>query len=114
MITMSGDHSAPETLRQAQRWDRVKRDYVDAGLCNRCAAQLAWGQDNAGGWMGLRPPCDACTPIVCAFPQPTANPLWQRFLKPGRRTTNPLAPPTCLKCVAEIHAPLSAQNGVLQ
>ena len=62
----------PEMMRQARRWDAVKLRYLDAGLCDGCAAQAAWGhQDNAGRWNDLHPPCDGCAPVVRDFSVPT-------------------------------------------
>ena len=49
MTTNRGEGVA-ETMRQAQRWDVIKLRHTDAGLCDRCAAHIAWGhQDHAGG-----------------------------------------------------------------
>jgi hypothetical protein len=68
----------PETLRQAQAWEHVKHRYVLAGLCERCAAQAAWGhQWGAGGWSALRPPCLGCFEIVELFAYPTTDPRWR-------------------------------------
>jgi hypothetical protein len=65
----------PETLRQAQVWEGVKHRYVLAGLCDRCAAQAAWGhQWGAGGWRVLRSPCTGCFEIVGLFAYSTTNP----------------------------------------
>lgn len=33
----------PETLSQASTWEKVKARYLQAGACDRCAAQVAWG-----------------------------------------------------------------------
>lgn len=57
---------APETLRQARRWDEVKADYLRQGLCGPCAAQAAYGHQL--GWHRISPPCDVCFPIVVRFP----------------------------------------------
>jgi hypothetical protein len=57
---------APETLRQAKRWDEVKVHYQRKGLCGSCAAQAAWGSQI--GFSRIMPPCDDCFPIVVRFP----------------------------------------------
>ena len=70
--------SRPETLRQAQEWERIKLGYLRAGLCHKCAAQAAWGhQPGAGGWCAVNPPCPDCAPFVAMFPVVTANPHWR-------------------------------------
>jgi hypothetical protein len=104
----------PETLRQAKRWDVVKRRYVDAGLCDRCAAQIGWGhQDNGGGWNDLRPPCGRCTPVVRGFSVPTTNPLWRKFERPQDHLRNRVAPVTPGEAVEDIDALHSDQEAVL-
>ena len=56
----------PETQRQAQRWDAVKAHYLRKGLCAVCAAQAAYGHQL--GFGRVKPPCDACVPLVTRFP----------------------------------------------
>jgi hypothetical protein len=56
---------APETQRQAERWDEVKAHYLRQGLCGHCSAQAAWGHQL--GWRRISPPCDGCFPIVVRF-----------------------------------------------
>jgi hypothetical protein len=95
----------PETMRQAQRWDVIKLRYMDAGVCGRCAAQLAWGhQDNAGGWTHLRSPCDKCAPIVRDLPVPTTNPLWRKFERPQDHKRIFAEPATPGKAVEDVCA----------
>lgn len=106
----------PETLRQAQRWDAVKVRYLDAGLCDGCAAQAAWGhQDNAGGWNDLHPPCGRCAPVVRDFPVPTPNPLWHKFERPQdhRRKRAAPVPVTPGEAVEDIDGPHSDQEAAL-
>jgi hypothetical protein len=57
----------PETLAQAQHWDRAKAFYVRAGLCLTCAAQAAWGHQQ--GFNHAKPPCPACLPVLLTFPR---------------------------------------------
>lgn len=57
---------APETLRQAQRWDELKAHYLRQGLCSPCVGQAAYGHQL--GWRRVSPPCDACFPVVVQFP----------------------------------------------
>lgn len=72
----------PETLRQARLWEEVKRKYVRAGLCDRCAAQAAWAhQSGAGGWDRIHPPCWICRDLVAFLPYTTSNPLWRAVLR---------------------------------
>lgn len=61
---MSGRNA--ETLAQAQRWEGVKKFALAAGLCDVCAPQLAWG--SACGFRDVHPPCEACRPLVSAWP----------------------------------------------
>jgi hypothetical protein len=104
----------PETTRQAQRWDIVKTRYVGAGLCHRCAAQLAWGhQDNAGWWNNLRPPCASCASVVHGFPVPTTNPLWRKFERPQDHRRSPAAPLTPGEAVEDVPPLCSGQEPVL-
>lgn len=94
----------PETVRQAQRWDAIKLCYVDAGLCDRCAAQAAWGhQDNAGGWDNLHPPCGRCKSVARGFPVPTTNPLWRKFERPQDLKRKCAAPLTLGEAVEDTH-----------
>lgn len=73
--------SSPETLVQARKWEVVKARYVELGLCEKCAAQAAYGhQSNSGGWPSLNPPCDRCTETVGTFPFPTTNAGWRKIL----------------------------------
>jgi hypothetical protein len=103
----------PETPRQAQRWDVVKLRYMDAGLCDRCAAQAAWGhQDNAGGWNDLQPPCAGCESAVGGFPMPTTNPLWRKLEHPQERKRNVAALVPLGKAVEDIHGAYSCQEEV--
>lgn len=48
----------PETYRQAVHWETMKRRYLDAGLCIRCASQAAYGHQH--GFSNVHPPCSAC------------------------------------------------------
>ena len=52
----------PETIRQAHTWETVKRQVLRAGLCEKCAAQYAWGCQI--GFTLSHPPCGACTEVV--------------------------------------------------
>jgi hypothetical protein len=72
----------PETLRQAQEWDRVKARYLRAGLCHRCAAQAAFGHERgAGGWDAIYPPCAVCAELVALFAYPTTTPAWRAITR---------------------------------
>lgn len=58
-----------ETVAQASSWEAVKRNAVAFGLCESCAAQLAWAhQDSAGGFGSVHPPCDACRELLRSLP----------------------------------------------
>lgn len=58
----------PETLRQAITWESVKRNYLQHGLCDRCAGQAAWGHQI--GFSRLEQlPCGKCWPAVQRLPK---------------------------------------------
>jgi hypothetical protein len=61
----------PETLSQAQTWQRVCRLAEGAGLCTRCASQVAWGSQ--GGFSSVREPCAACTVVMLEWPVAKPN-----------------------------------------
>jgi hypothetical protein len=63
--------TAPETLRQARRFDERAKQYRRALRCHRCAAQAAYGHQE--GFANVDPPCAACRPIVATFPVPAGN-----------------------------------------
>jgi hypothetical protein len=97
---------APETLRQAQRWQAVKHRYVQEGLGDRCAAQAAWAHQNHGdNWGNIHPPCAACEPIVATFPAATPSPLWRRIPHPEVPV-----PTTPGDAAADNHGALGASN----
>jgi hypothetical protein len=51
--------TAPETIYQAQKWDKNKSLYLRAGFCEVCAAQATWGHQL--GFSHVKPPCASCT-----------------------------------------------------
>jgi hypothetical protein len=51
-----------ETIRQAARWDVQKSRALAFGLCNRCAAQYAWGLSD--GFAIVHPPCRSCAGVA--------------------------------------------------
>ncbi len=112
-MNRAGGNYLPESVRQAQRWDAVKLRYVDAGLCDRCAAQAAWGhQDNATGWDNLHSPCAGCTPVVSGLPMQTTNPNWRRFQRPqdeARCKPGVLTPPKAVEADESAHSPANGQ-----
>jgi len=65
----------PESIHQAERWERVKRQGVRFGLCIVCAAQVAWGAQ-LGFSQTTRQPCATCAPLMAALPVSQAN-GWQ-------------------------------------
>lgn len=56
----------PETLEQAETWDKTRNHYSRFGLCDQCAAQAAWGHEN--GWSDLNQPCSKCAELVTTLP----------------------------------------------
>jgi hypothetical protein len=56
----------PETPSQAREFDKTRNHYSRLGLCNRCAAQAAYG--HADGFSTVHAPCVACLPIVATLP----------------------------------------------
>jgi hypothetical protein len=79
---MSSARKLPETLSQARTWERCKGIYLDAGLCHACACQAAWGHQL--GFRTVKPPCEACAPVVASFPVPKGR-VWRGFAKSDRR-----------------------------
>jgi hypothetical protein len=71
----------PETLGQARTWERVKSNYVAAGLCTACASQAAYGHQL--GFSRVHPPCLDCRSIVAKLPEHAGN-GWRRFIKGDR------------------------------
>lgn len=67
---MSAD--APETPRQAARWQEVNGQAVRFGLCPRCASQMAWGSQ-LGYARTTREPCETCAPLVALLPLAKPN-----------------------------------------
>lgn len=64
----------PETQAQADAWGQVCRLAEKAGLCPRCAAQLAWGaQEGSGGFSSIHSPCAPCTIVMLEWPVVRAN-----------------------------------------
>lgn len=52
----------PETPRQVETWQRVKNRYREAGLCNGCAGQAAYGHQM--GFQRLtNAPCETCAMV---------------------------------------------------
>jgi hypothetical protein len=71
-----------ETLAQAILWEKVKRRYLAAGLCHKCAAQAAYGHEyGSGGWNAIHPPCASCAQLVAMLPYATRNPQWRAVLR---------------------------------
>jgi hypothetical protein len=54
--------SKPETIRQARTWETVKGHYLEEGLCEKDAAQAAWGHQN--GFTQIKDPCEECQKIT--------------------------------------------------
>jgi hypothetical protein len=78
----AGKDDPPETVRQAQAWDSACAWYGGAGLCGRCASQMAWGHQI--GWGRVHPPCDECEATVATFPVPKVN-GWRSVPQKSRR-----------------------------
>ena len=77
----------PETLVQAQEWERTKNHYLKLGLCTTCAPQASWGHQN--GFSSCRPPCRCCEAVVGGFPTKEAGSwrsLGRRLGRKGART----------------------------
>jgi hypothetical protein len=55
-----------ETPSQAREFDKTRNHYSRLGLCNRCAAQAAYG--HADGFSTVHAPCAGCLPIVATLP----------------------------------------------
>ena len=61
----------PESVGQARTWDRVKHEVMRLGVCEKCAAQYAWGVQV--GFTLSNPPCVACTRVVAQHGGPSAT-----------------------------------------
>jgi hypothetical protein len=73
----------PETIRQAETFTTVRNYYAGIGLCNRCAAQAAWGHEDGGtGFKGIHDPCAKCQPLVDTFPAPAYG-KWRKCMNPA-------------------------------
>jgi hypothetical protein len=72
-----------ETIAAARGWESTKNRYLTHGLCERCAAQAAWGHANYAGWRSLNDPCATCAPIVPGFDEPTTNLVWRKASAKG-------------------------------
>lgn len=70
-----------ETMGQARLWDNVHGWYLRAGLCARCASQIAWGHQI--GWSRVHPPCETCLAIISTFPLEQVN-GWRSVPKQDR------------------------------
>lgn len=57
-----------ESLAQCRVWDRKKKRYLLAGLCDPCAGQAAWGHQV--GFGKISNPCRECQPLVDHFDTP--------------------------------------------
>jgi hypothetical protein len=63
--------TAPESHRQAKRWEQVKRWWLAVLDCHPCAAQAAWAAQC--GYSVVHPPCGSCRAKVAALPTPAVN-----------------------------------------
>jgi hypothetical protein len=68
--------NAPESQRQAQRWEHCKGRYLSVLGCHGCAAQAAWGAQC--GFSVVQRPCESCRPLVDALPIPAVN-AWRKL-----------------------------------
>jgi hypothetical protein len=62
---------APETLRQAQRFDAYSLEARRAELCQVCAPQYAFGRRD--GFSSVRPPCAGCIAVMASWPVAAIN-----------------------------------------
>lgn len=79
-----------ETLSQVRYFDTLKRRYVGFGLCQRCAAQAAWGHQL--GFSRVHPPCAECQPVVNTFPVRRANGWSSSSPRRGARFSSSIRP----------------------
>lgn len=77
----AGKVDPPETMGQARLWDATSAWYLKAGLCGRCASQMAWGHQI--GWSRVHPPCEECRPFIDTFPLGQVN-GWRSVPKQDR------------------------------
>lgn len=78
-MSLTIKQAKPETLRQAQTWEVVKRNAQAFGLCHTCAARMAFGVRD--GFDGYPPPCASCQSRVDLLPRIKGN-GWR---SPGKR-----------------------------
>lgn len=69
----------PETVRQAEEWQRRKNAYYGVLGCHACASKLAYAHRD--GWSTVEgPPCSPrCAAIVAGFPESTCHPEWRKW-----------------------------------
>lgn len=82
----------PETLREARRWTVRNTQYINIGLCFKCAAQAAYGHQL--GFLRANDPCVICTALVDRFPRQEAG-AWRSLYPSETRYAdkNALLPP---------------------
>ena len=61
----------PETIRQAETWERTKNAYRTRGICWSCSAQAAYGHQL--GFLRVVPPCNLCAQAIALLPKIEAN-----------------------------------------
>jgi len=62
---------AAETMGQARTFDGRANQYRRAGLCDRCAAQAAFGHQQS--FSKVHKPCPDCLSLVRLFPLDALN-----------------------------------------
>jgi hypothetical protein len=62
---------APETLRQARRFDAYSMEARRAGLCRVCAPRYAYGRRD--GFSIVHPPCSDCLAVMASWPVAAVN-----------------------------------------
>lgn len=67
----------PETVWQAQTFEKYKNRYVIAGVCHYCAAQAAFGHQH--GFGQVEPPRSCCAEVVAGLPVEKSN-GWRALL----------------------------------
>lgn len=86
-LSSAAGRMRPETLGQAETWDKTRNHYSRFGLCDQCAAQAAWGHED--GWTAVRVPCPSCAERIAVLPVSQLN-GWRSFRRGHTGDTAPI------------------------
>lgn len=64
-----------ETKSECNEWGATKSHYLKHGLCQRGAAQAAYGHQH--GFSQIEPPCEECRAVASRFPVEKLSQDWR-------------------------------------